>query len=142
MTKKIKISVALHTQEPDIDGNQSQFELGYMNYNRRHIFMTIDDNGDGFFQATDLQFPSNGEYVAPVATWFSIGVAVAPANQGGAIINAGPIGTGPIIIVKGRGPMLTIAGGIHAERLNKMRLAGKFFDSVAPDHEHGLNLPE
>lgn len=138
----VKISIALHSQEPDLDGNQRQWELTYRDYNRQYAIMAIDENGDGFVHAADLAFPNNGENATQFATHFSIGVAVAPGGQGGSIINMGEIGTGVIVVSEGMAPLLTFTAGTYKARLDEMRADGRFFDTVEPDYEHGLNLPD
>ena len=137
----VKVSIALHKQEPKLDGNQRDWEVSYMNYNRCHVIMQIADDGHGEIFARELAFPNNAEDVTQVALFFSIGVAVAPGGQGGSIINYGPL-ENPIVISEGMAPLLTIISGIHAARLDEMRKDGRFFDSMEPDYERGLNLPD
>lgn len=139
---RVKVSIALHKQEPDLNGNQREWEVPYMNYNRANAIMEIDENGDGFIHVRDLAFPNNGEDITQVALFFSVGVAVAPAGRGGSIIICDQIGSGPIVISKGVAPLLTLTVGVHKARLDEMRADGRFFDFVDPDYARGINLPD
>lgn len=135
----MRVSVTLHTDEPDQDANQRQYEARYRNFNRQYADLAIDPKtGDGTCQFDGLLFPEVGD-AGEVLTFFSIGVCIAPADQGGAIIIAGPVN--PVIdAYRGRKPLLSAAIAVRASRLAAMRADGRLVDDVAPDPKRGLNL--
>jgi hypothetical protein len=142
MPKTVKVSIALHTREPDPDGNQwdGGYEATYGGYNRQHVMMEIDNNGDGFARADAITFP-NVNSDPETFSFFSVGVAMAPSGQGGSIIIAGPLEP-PFYAAPGTSPQLkNFAIGVYRKRLDEMRADGRFFDHVEPDHKRGLNIP-
>lgn len=137
----MRVSVTLHTDEPELDGNQRQHEAEYQGFNRQHIPMMIDEDGNGFCQFINLPFPENTEDVVEIVTHFSIGVCVAPSNQGGNIIICGALEK-PIRIGKGYSPKITATVGVRAERLTEMVKDGRIVLNVAPDALRGINLTQ
>lgn len=138
----MKVSVALHFDAPPENGNQRDFEGSYQNYNRRVVEMDIDQHGAGTCQFEGLEFAAVGNMDAReprLLTYFSLGVCIAPADRGGAIIIAGPLDP-PVRLYPGVKPQVSAAVGVYASRLILMRLDGRLVDGVKPDPVRGINL--
>ena len=141
----MRVSIALHVDDPGQDADQSLYEAKYMNYNRQHVDMAISDEG-GFIKAIDLQFPATGEdqasWAPQVFTYWSAAVCTGPADQGGAIIISGPIepvnGKPPHARKIGDAPIITIHAGVFMEKLNTMKADGRLhtFGDVWPEPSH------
>src|ERR1700748_3815296 len=89
----MKVSVVLHKDEPDHNGNQRQVEAAYGGYNRQYADLVIDpETGMGVcdFNVTFPQVQNGPEH----ATHFSLGLCYAPPCQGGSIIIASIIDGG------------------------------------------------
>lgn len=122
----MRVSVTLHRAEPDLDGNQREFEAEYCGYNRGYTNVRIDPKtGDGFFAFEGMTFP-RVQADPETLTHFSLGVCDAPADQGGSIIIAGILAK-PIVADVGTAPILEAAGGINAARLAAMLADGRLF---------------
>lgn len=121
----MKVSIALHTGEPDPYGNQRALEAAYQNYNRQYAELEIDhDTGNGIAQF-NVEFPTAGEPYA--AYFFSIGTCIAPADLGGQIILYGPINPA-LCGHAGSKPGLNAAALVERQRLVAMQLI-QFTDS-------------
>lgn len=138
----MRVSVSLHFDAPPEDGNQRDFEGSYQNYNRRVVEMDIDQHGAGTCEFEGLEFPAVGnmdDREPRVLTHFSLGVCIAPADKGGAIIIVGPLHP-PVYLDPGVKPQVSAAVGVYAARLAAMRRDGRLVDGVKPDPARGINL--
>lgn len=121
----MRVSVTLHTAEPPEDGNQRTVEAQYCGFNRCYAELIVQPSGDAVCEFKDLEFPVV-QADPEVLTHFSIGVCVAPADQGGAIINAGPLDE-PIDAQVNMIPRLSAIVGVHKARLEAMLADGRMF---------------
>lgn len=118
----MRVSVSIHTAEPDQSGNQQDHEARYGGYNRQYAELMIDPTtGNGSCILRGIAFPSV-QSDPEEFTHFSIGVCLAAEGYGGAIISAGPLGN----VVKapvGSTPFIGIAlCGIYREKLEFLNL--------------------
>ena len=122
----MRVSVTLHRQQPDEDGNQRDFEANYRDYNRNYADLAIDPKtGNATCVFEGMKFPPIPAD-PQVLTHFSLGVSQAPADQGGAIIIAGPLSQvilGDVGVV----PVLSVAAGVPKARLDQMLADGRLF---------------
>lgn len=122
--KTRKVSVTLHTFEPNPNGNQREREIKYCGYNRQYAEMTYDDEGNGRVAFDGMTFPKV-QADPECATAFSIG-----NPDGGDIIITGPVDPAVVCNV-GNEPQLSAAVAVNAEHLNAMGF-GKPVDPPAP----------
>lgn len=115
----MKVSIALHTGEPDPYGNQRALEAAYQNYNRQYADLEIDPHYGGATAAFKVTFPEAGETFA--AYYFSIGTCVAPFDLGGSVIVYGSI-TSPLRGVAGDSPVLDAGVVVDADRMKQLDL--------------------
>lgn len=123
----MKVSIALHTDVPDDNGNQRALEARYAGYNRGEGVMVIDADGNGICKIEALRFPSSQEDTAELFTHFSVGVCegVDP-GKGGAIIITGPLPEPLGPVNKGRAPVIVDQlVGVYAARIAEMRADGR-----------------
>ncbi len=98
----MRVSVALHSDEPDT--NQRQHEASYRDYNRAYADLAKNGNG-GVCKFRDLKFPKVG--ADPVRlTHFSIGICEGAPDTGGTIIAIGVLAE-PIMAEVGDEPTLS-----------------------------------
>ncbi len=121
----MKVSVALHSGEPDPHGNQRACEAAYQNYNRQYADLEIDAETGGAISRFTVTFPMSGEPFR--AYFFSIGVCIAPPDLGGSIILYGPINE-PLGGDAGTSPTLQAALVVDAERMKSLDLVVKEAD--------------
>lgn len=136
----MRVSITLHTDEPDQDGNQRDVEASYCGYNRAYAELVTQPSGDAVCEFKNLEFPKV-QADPEVFTHFSLGVCIAPAGQGGSIIIVGPLEQ-PIDAKVDTIPRLTALVGVRKARLDTMRADGRIVDSVKPDRERGTNLDQ
>lgn len=124
----MKVSVTLHTSRPDQDGNQRDHEARYQNYNRQYSELVVDPTtGNATCEFDAMPFPRVPDE-DQVFTWFSLGVCVAPADQGGAIIIAGPLAPALVAPIGTIPQLVNVSVGVYKARLDKMRADGRLFD--------------
>lgn len=118
----MKVSLALHRLEPDMNGNQRVGEARYGGYNRVMMDLVIDPNsGAGIIEGHNIRFP-NVNTDPETFEFISIAREHAPEGYGGAVINYGKLGE-PIVAGVGYTPTITMFGmGINPERMKAMHL--------------------
>lgn len=124
----MRVSVSLHTRKPELDGNQRDFEAIYRDYNRSYAELVVDPTtGNAQCVFDKLDFPRVPDE-DQLFTHFSIGVCVGPADQGGSIINAGPL-TPELRCPVGATPQLVnVMVGVGGSRLAAMRADKRLFE--------------
>lgn len=125
----MKVSIALHTEAPDENGNQRNAEARYRGYNRAYGVLVIDSTGNGVFNPETITFPVVQADADPLPyTHFSLGVCEGiDPGKGGAIIIVGEL-SAPLNLQTwevGSAPRFDAGAGIYAARIAEMRADGR-----------------
>jgi hypothetical protein len=114
-TPATSLWMSLHTADPGPDGNQANFEVGYVGYNR--VAVTRDTSG--FTEAlggitnpvAPIQWPTSGGGTGIIASFWGIGLG---DSGPGTLLYSGPI-TPPIDCGLGVAPQLTTQSSIEEQ---------------------------
>ena len=128
----MKVSLALHTEDPGEDGNQRSFEARYMNYNRLIVDGEIDAKGNLLIELQNVAFVASGEAMPDWCPqnfrYISAGVCTGPLDSGGSVIIRHKFDQE--MSVRNVGDFPTIKHlfiGVLAERLKLMMDDGRLF---------------